>query len=482
MSAANNDLNLKLLVFVISLGPFMGSLDITIVNIALPSMARHFMVSTSMVSWVALSYLLVMTGFLLAFGRLGDIKGHKKIFITGFFVFTAGSLLCGLVPYILDSIGMLILFRIVQAVGAAMMGALASGMIATYLPETSRGKALGFITVMASIGIALGPFLGGFLTQYLGWHWIFLVNVPVGIFAVIIGIRCIPADSVTEKNEMFDFWGAILAFLSLFAGIFVLNKGMEYGWTSAIISGSIIACIICIFLFLLNEKRHPQPMIRLSMMKDRNFFCANVAGAVILLVFTGATFLFPFYLEILKGMSVSVAGTILVIPSVAMIIGGPIAGALSDRGSSRMVCIMSAIIGIFAFFMFATLNTNSSLIFLATGLALMGFSAGMFVPASSNLIFSITSQSETGIVSGIMLTVRDAGAAIGIAVFGSVFATVVYSNLSPEQAGMVTASSIPGEILVNGFQAAFIVGAAFSAVAILISIVIKEPGGEEPVN
>lgn len=474
MPDLNDDLNPGLLLFVISLGPFMGSLDVTIVNIALPTIAGHFMISTGTVSWVVLSYLLVMTGFLLTFGRLADIKGYKKIFITGFFVFTVGSLLCGIVPYILDSIGTLIFFRVIQALGAAMMGALGAGMVATYLPVKSRGKALGFITVMASVGIALGPFLGGFLTQYLGWNWIFLVNVPVGIIAIILGLKVIPVDTTTNRKEGFDFWGALLAFISLFAGIFALNKGMEYGWTSITITGSIIACILCIILFLFNETKHPQPMIRPALLKDRNFFCANAAGAIIMLVFTGATFLFPFYLEILKGMSTSIAGIVLVIPSAAMIIGGPIAGALSDRGNTRRVCIWAAIIGFFAFGIFALLKGDSKLLLIAAGLALMGFSAGMFIPASSNLIFSITPQSESGIVSGMMLTIRDAGAAVGIAVFETLFTIAIYSHISPQDTTTITATTIPADLLEAGFQIAFLAGVVFSIIIILLSVILSE--------
>ena len=166
----------------------MGALDVTIVNIALPSIASDFGISTSLVTWVVLIYLIILSSFMLAFGKLGDLKGFKKVFIIGFIVFTIGSFLCGIAPLFFHNFYFLILFRLIQATGAAMISALGAGMIAKYLPISKRGKGLAVITLMAAVGLAIGPFLGGIITQYMGWNWIFLINLPIGILLSLIHI------------------------------------------------------------------------------------------------------------------------------------------------------------------------------------------------------------------------------------------------------------------------------------------------------
>ncbi|MBN1431320.1 MAG: MFS transporter [Methanomicrobiaceae archaeon] len=460
---------MKIILFTISLGAFMGSLDVTIVNISLPTIAESFGLSTGAVSWIVLVYLIVLTGFLLAFGRLADNRGYRKVFVAGFAIFTIGSFLCGIVPLILDSFMSLVVFRVVQAVGASMTGALAAGMVAIYLPPERRGKGLAFITVMASLGIAAGPFLGGILTQFLGWHWIFLVNVPVGILAVFLSLRYLPLDRDLRKDAVFDKSGAFMIFLALFFIIFAMNRGMEFGWSSPVILGSFTACIIFFTAFVFHERRHPDPLLNLSLFKNLNFSFANAGGFIVMLVFTGATFLFPFYLEIIRGFSTSVAGFVLIVPSVAMVAGGPIGGMISDKKGSRGICIVSAFIAGISFLMFAMLAEFAQIWYLLTALALMGLSTGMFIPANSSLIFFHTPKFETGTVSGVMMTVRDAGASVGVAVFETVFALAVYEQISASGADIKTVIQAGSGIIESGFTWAFIAGVLFCSVAVITS-------------
>jgi len=469
-------LNMKIILFTISLGAFMGSLDVTIVNIALPTIAGSFGLSTGSVSWIVLAYLIVLTGFLLAFGRLADIKGYKKVFVAGFAVFTIGSFLCGIVPLLFDSFFSLVVFRVVQAVGASMTGALASGMVALYLPAGRRGKGLAFITVMASLGIAAGPFIGGILTQFFGWHWIFLVNVPVGILAVFLSVRYLPADRDLRTDSVFDTAGAFMIFLALFSGIFAMNRGMDFGWSSPVIAGAFAACIIFFAAFVFHERRHPDPLLNLSLFRNTDFSFANAGGFIILLVFTGATFLFPFYLEIIRGFSTSFAGLVLVVPSLAMIAGGPLGGTISDKRGSRGICIASAFLAGVSFIMFALLQEFTQFWFLLAALALMGLSTGMFVPANSSLIFSHTPKSETGTVSGVMMTVRDGGASVGVAVFETVFALAVYDKISTSGADIKTIIPAGSGIIESGFTCAFIAGVIFCSMAVITSFYSRDAG------
>ena len=201
----------KIILAIIAFAMFMASLDTSIVNISLPTIAEWFDTDMGLVSWVVMGYLLVLSGLMLACGRLGDIRGFRRVFIAGFAVFTAGSLLCGLAT----SIGLLIAFRVIQGIGAAAIEAIAPAMIAVSLPAEKRGWALGILMTIISLSIALGPILGGFITEYLGWHWVFFVNVPIGILAVALAIRYLPPDVVPPQAGRFDTSGAVLILVAL---------------------------------------------------------------------------------------------------------------------------------------------------------------------------------------------------------------------------------------------------------------------------
>jgi len=194
--------NFTLLILSISLATFMASLDSTIVNIALPSISEAFNVSTTTVSWISTSYLLVMVGCLLVFGKISDVIGYKKIFLSGFAIFTVGSFACGFLPEFLLGFPALVISRMFQAVGGAMITSLAAAMIAAYIPAELKGKAMSIIMLFAALGTAIGPTIGGILNQDLSWHWIFFINVPVGIFAILLGAKIIPASQRSLSDPL----------------------------------------------------------------------------------------------------------------------------------------------------------------------------------------------------------------------------------------------------------------------------------------
>ncbi|WOF17157.1 MFS transporter [Methanoplanus sp. FWC-SCC4] len=463
-----------LLLMTIALAAFMSSLDATIVNIALPTISTDFGISSGTVAWVSLAYLIILSSFMLAFGKIADNKGYKKIFIAGFAVFTLGSLLCGIMPFLFENFWYLVFFRVIQAIGASMLSGLGAGMVAVYLPADLRGRGLAVSTVMASIGLAAGPFLGGIFTQYAGWHWIFLVNIPVGILGIIMGLRHLPPDKKAPGKFIFDYAGSILVFLCIASGIFALNMGAEKGWASPFILGSFVFCAISFLLFIINEKRHVNPLLDLSIFKNRNFSFANASAAIIMLLFTGATFLFPFYLEYVKEFPPAVSGIILVVPSIAMIIAGPVAGIISDRSGSRNICTVSSVICGISFLMFSMLDSSSSLPFLVAGLGMMGFSAGLFIPANSNLIFSYTKREDSGIISSLMMTVRDTGASVGVAVFETIFAAIIYAEIAAYHITSTAPVEIKRGLLVSGFQLTFLSAAVICIVAIAFSYFAKD--------
>jgi len=459
----------RLTIFTIALAAFMGSLDVTIVNISLPTISRYFDVGTRMVSWIVLAYLLVMSSFLLAFGKIGDLKGFKRVFLAGFAVFVAGSFLCAVAP----SIKLLIAFRMLQALGAAMLTAIGPAMVTVFLPPEIRGKALGIVATFASLGIAMGPPIGGLLTSFLSWRWIFFINIPVGIVAILIGRAVLPESEprLSGQKVRFDLFGAALIFLSLFGLIFGMNMGGELGWTSPAIAGSLIGSLVLAAVFVLRESRFSEPLVDLKLFRNPSFTSANGAVLLVMLVYGGAVFLFPFYLEYVKGLGTDVAGLILMVPSIATMIVAPRAGSLSDRIGSRQICVAATLLCVAGFYLLSFLDAESSKAFIFVALVILGLSLGMFLPPNSNLVMAQSPAEKCGIASSLMMTARMVGTVIGIAVFEMVFAARVQMAGLSDGAVQSAASLAP---LTLGFHDAFLVGAGFSILAVILSVVAKD--------
>lgn len=448
-----------MIVFTISLASFMGTLDVSIVNISLPTIARSFQVSTGSVSWVILAYLLIISSFLPAFGRLGDIKGFRKIFIGGFSTFGVGSFCCGAALNFPE----LIAARIIQASGAAMLSAIGPSMVIAYLPDKIRGQAMGYVTTFASLGIAVGPVAGGFVTQYLSWRWIFFINVPVAVAGLLLGLVFLPRVKPDSPDKKFDLPGAILIFLSLFALLYGLNMGGEAGWASRRILGAFALAILFGGVFLWREARIPDPLISLKIFHSTSFTLGNISGGMMMVVFTGALFLLPFYLELGRKLSVVRAGMILLVPSVIMMISSPISGHISDRLGSRGICLFASCVMAIAFFLLSLLGDVSALWFLLLALVLMGAGVGIFIPPVNSLILGNCPPDTEGISSSVMMTIRNGGAVLGVAIFETIFAGTVGTNT-----GEKIYSGISNALLMSGFHRAFLAGAGIAFLAFLL--------------
>ncbi len=456
--------NDRLIIFTISLAAFMGALDVTIVNISLPTLARNFQVSTSVVSWIILVYLLVLCAFLPTFGRLGDMKGFRKIFVAGFCTFTTGSLGCGLS----QGFAQLILFRVIQATGAAMLSAIGPSMVSAYLPEKMRGRALGYVTTAASLGIAIGPVVGGMINQYWSWRGIFFINIPVGIIGVFFAMIFLPRIAPASLGKKFDLPGAALIFLTLFALLYALNMGHELGFTSGRILGSFGAAVVFGGLFIRQEARSRDPLINLTLFRNATFTIANLAGGLMTGAFTGAIFIFPFYLELIREISVSGSGIIMIVPSLLMMLSGPSAGHLADRGSSRNVTMISIIFMVIAFAMFFLLGKVDIFWFLILSLALMGAGIGAFLPPARRMILDRSPSNMEGISSGIMVTIRNCGSVLGVVILETAFSSVV----GGDRGRLI----LPGEnrgLLLKGFEDAFLAGLLLSLAALAVFAFVR---------
>lgn len=448
---------------------FMANLDISIVNISLPVISRHFNVSISIVSRVVLVYFLILTSFLLSFGKLGDVKGFKTVFVTGFFVFIAGSFLCG----ISTSINMLIAFRVIQALGGSIMTALAPAIVSSLLPTEMRGRSLGLVGTSGALGITLGPAIGGFITAFLSWRWIFFINVPLGIIAILIGMQVLPRKKVPVADYRFDTAGAVLILFALMTLLYAMNMGQEKGWTSSPIVLSFAVSIACFTAFFLRENKISYPILDPGLFRNRNFSLGAIASFFVLMVLNGTIFLFPFYLEILRKLATDKAGLILVVPSAVMIFMGPLAGSISDKIGSRWLCAIGMFLCSAAFLMLSSLHGNSSVAFIVLSLAWFGFTAGFFMAPNSSLVMGEAPEEKQGIASGVMMLVRSGGGVMGICFFETVFSSSLPKNIS--MADMNSAQcAISPHILAEGFHNAFLFGAVLCIAAALFSVLIKQ--------
>jgi len=445
----------------------MANLDTTIVNISLPTISRYFDVGTGEISWISLSYFLAVTSLLLAFGRLGDLLGFRKLFLSGISIFAISSFLCALAPGITE----MVLFRILQGIGGGIMVALGPAIISAFLPQAIRGKALGYVMASAAIGIAIGPVIGGFLTAYIGWRWIFLVNVPLGIAATLIGYRALPRHHPTARGR-FDLLGAALIFSSLAMIIYGLNQGKELGWGSSAILGSFSLGVLCAVGFIIREKRYSEPLVDLNLFNNLNFVLPNLGALLMLLAFAGALFALPFYMELGLGFSTAVASLFLTITSLAAAVSAPIGGAIFDRRGPRLACLTASASTLLAFLLFFLLiflldAGGLQKIVLAFALALMGIGYGMYAPPTLSIVVS-QCPNKRGLASSIMMTSRDMGVITGIALFETIFSAATQGPASIHQTSAQT--------IALGFHHAVTLGIAASLMALIISLMIKDKG------
>jgi len=485
-TGSEKDLHFILLVLSISLATFMSGLDGTIVNIALPSISEAFQLSSTTVSWVATSYLLVMAGCVLVFGKISDRIGFKKVFLSGFVIFTLGSFACGFIPEIIGGFPSLIASRIVQGIGGAMITAIAPAMITAYIPGEQKGKAMGIVMTVAALGTALGPTIGGILTQDLSWHWIFFINVPVGIVSVLLGAKVIPEAVGTFSQEKFDQRGAGLVFVGLASLLFVVSEGQVLGWVSPIIIILGAVAVVTLVLFARHELRIPDPLLDIRLFRNRNFLMTNLLLSLVFFSFAGINYLLPFYLKYVRLYDTSTAGIILTSLSFAMMGAGILAGVAYNRVGPRILCAAAGLSLTCGYFMMTRLHMDSSGGYIVASLAVIGFGLGLMVSPVSNLIMNSVPKVQQGMVSSLTTLERFAPITLGIAFFNLVFIQGVITIAAGRDVTMASPVDMRMSVLSSGFDFAFFVSFVLGVVLFGLSLVIREEihpdneGGSSP--
>jgi len=444
------------------LGTFMGTIDSSIVNVALPLIAERLEAELTIVQWVVTAYLLTISSLLPLFGRAGDMFGRKLVYMLGFFVFTIGSIVCGLSI----NIWMLIGARVLQAIGAAMLMANSPAIIGANFPGKERGRALGMVGTVVALGLMTGPGMGGLLAGAFGWQSIFIINVPIGITAFILAYLVLPADA-KRKHDKFDFIGAFFFACAMVSLLLIISNGQRWGWLStAVISGGVVT-VIFLTLFIWQERRVKYPMIDLSLFQSWQFLSGNLSSLLSFMAIFINVMLLPFYLHSVLELTPTQIGIIITPFPLTMAIVAPISGYLSERFSFIVLTVSGLVITMSGLLYMATLNSASAIWQVAVGQAIIGVGNGLFQSPNSNSVLSSVPPDKLGIASGINALVRNIGMVSGIALAVTVFETRRQQYLT----GIVMPTPMQlTDAFLTGYHAVLIVGACIAGAAAIISL------------
>ena len=399
----------------VCIGAFMGQLDASIVTVALPTLQRTFDASVGAVTWVGLSYLLVLVATVTAVGRFADMWGRKLLYVYGFLVFAGASALCGLAPDLAALCG----FRALQAVGAAMLQANSLAIIVLVVPGRSLGKAIGLQGTAQALGLALGPSIGGLLLAAGGWRLIFLVNVPVGVVGALTAVALVPRSQNLLARVRFDWTGLGIFFPAVAALLCAITFGAETGWGSALIVGLFVLAAVLGALFLWHERRDRDPMLDLGLFRSAQFSTGIVSGFGSYLVMFGVLLLVPFYLEQGLGLGTARSGLELMAMPLAFGIVAPLAGRLADRVGARPLTVGGmAFVAVGLAVMGALRPSTVGFLLL---LALVGVGMGLFTSPNNASIMGAAPGQHAGMASGVLNMTRGMGTALGLALTGTVF-------------------------------------------------------------
>lgn len=462
-----------LIVTVVAVSVFIVNLDVSITNIAMPTLNSYFKVGTGDTAKIVLSYLLSLSGFLLIFGKLSDDLGSKNIFIPGVFAFMVASFLCA----VSESLPALIAARFIQGAGGAMISATYGAIVMQYLPQSISGKAFGLITASGGVGFALGAPIGGYIIERSSWHWIFMVNVPVCLITLMFSWRAFakrpPADGAQEAPTAsadavsasdkpsappaggFDYPGASYCFVFLAAFVFAVNQGKMDGFLAPHIVMSYAAFAVFLPLFIMREKRAARPLLDFSLLANRHILGGFAATLAVVMTLDGLSFLFPLFFETVKKMTPAQTGRLLMIFPLLSVVFSPFAGHLSDvKGPAAVSRVASFLITLSAV-LFCAFDSDAG--FLLVNLALVVFGAGLslFFPSATALVMSHAPAGREGMAMALYASVMNLGSILGISVFEWLFAVSGSSAAS---------SRVPGAAEVaRGFNATAIFAASICA-------------------
>lgn len=450
-------------ILMVCFASFMATLDAYIVNVSLPAIAQGFQAPLSDASRVILGYMLSLSSTTLVFGKLADRFGARRLLLQGYIVFSIGSLLCGVSPTLLCLIGA----RFLQGFGAAMIIISAYAALTKFLPETTHGWAFGLVSTSAALGVTVGAPLGGVITGFLSWHWIFLINLPIGVVAILAGRRVLPDDRpapTAGKRDPFDLCGAIYSFTAILGLVYALNNGTEHGWGSPPILIAFGVAGVFAALFLLREIRCPAPLLNLSLFSILRLDLALVGYTAATMVIAGNNFLMPFLLEFDKGLAPQQTGLVLMLYSIAIMVVAPLAGRLSDRVRPTLLCTLGMASASGACLFFALNLSAPGLLTIMVFLPWLGASLALFLSPNANQVMNQAPKGDQGTVSGIFNFSSRIGMILGVCLFESIFTTLFPGDIHQLAKG----APLP-PAMISGFHWCWLAAAGLSLFVAVVS-------------
>src|SRR5918999_1310204 len=440
----------------VSFGLFMIMLDNTVVNVALPAIQRDLDADLSSLQWVVTGYALTFAALMLIGGKVADAYGRRLIFVVGIAVFTSASLWCGLA----DSSDELIAARVLQGVGAALMNPATLSIIAATFPAHQRGMAIGIWAGVSALALAIGPLVGGLITQHLDWSWIFFVNVPVGVAAVAASFLVIEESRDMSEERRLDLPGQLAGGLGLFALTYGLIEANTYGWTSGRILGAFAVAAVALAAFVWLERVQRVPMLDLELFRNRTFAGANSVVLLVALAMFGVFFIVSLYMQNILGFSAVETGAAFLPMTVLIMLVAPIAGKASDRlGSRWLMTIGMVLVGLQLLYL-SRLGIDETFWDLLPGLLVGGAGMALVMTPSAAAAVRSVPVDKAGVGSAVLNAFRQVGGSLGIAVMGAIIAAEVGDRRSPEA-------------FVGGFSTALVVAAliAFAGAAVAFATV-----------
>ena len=473
-----------IILLTVIVGTFLGRLDQTIVNLALPNIINDFGITVTSAGWIATAYILANAVFVPIWGKLGDTIGRKLVYIIGFVIFIIGSVLAGL-SWNLSS---MIVFRIIQAIASSADYPTAMAILAVTFPQgQERTQALGIWSASFAAASVFGPLLGGPLIDNFGWRSVFLINLPIGLIGLYMASRYINESRSGIKNVKFDWWGATTLGAALFSLVLVLDKGLDWGW----ISVSSLACYALItiftFVFIAIEHRHPEPIVDLKFFKNSVFVHTIINNFVIFMGLIGSIFLIPIFAQTFLGYDATQTGFLFIPMAFGLVIAAAVGGSkFMDKINPTTIIIVSTLMTGVGLYLFSFIDARSSAWAIIIPLIIMAMSMGLGMPQRTSIVAAIVPQSEIGMASSVLALARNIAGAFGIAIFGTILQNTTNSNVLAISRFSVLNSHVPqvvkeyvGLIIlkaqVNSYGTVFVISSIIVLVSAFFAIKIKVP-------
>ena len=464
-----------LALIVLCAGMLMIVLDATIVNVALPSIQRDLGFGQSSLAWVINAYLIAFGGILLLAGRLGDLVGRRRVFLAGLAVFTAASLACGL------SVGQetLVAARFIQGVGGAMTSSVILGIVVTMFREPrERARAIGIYSFVAAAGGSIGLLAGGFLTSALNWHWIFFVNVPIGVATAFFALRLLEPERGIGLARGADVLGALLVTAALLLGVYTIIRTTDFGWGSAHTLGFGAAAMALLIGFVLRESRTASPLIPLRIFRSRSLSGANAVLVLIFAALFGMFFLGSLYFQRVLGFDPLGIGLAFMPFSLAIAVLSFASGPLITRFGARAVLLPSLLSMAIGLVFFARVPVEAEyLVDVLPAILPLGVGFGLAFPSLMALGMSGANESDSGLASGLLMTTQQVGGALGLSVLASLAAA--------QTNGLLAVSLAERSALTEGYRLAFAIGVGLVLVALIVAFTVlraTEHAADEPLR